>query len=323
MNVLFVAAYTPKQTFLYLISLRTATELIVFTLLINKLSGIYGILALLTGYHLSGVQLSMYIYSIVVLGLLCYLAPHIRRQSPLQCLGLAWVYLLDSLINMTYTGIFGTTWFVLLAQHLSEEASPGGSVPGGKMMNDTAGFTDPETTVAKVEVIATPAAGVIPAQDAVAVGTKDGSALGHAVFQGGSIASITVIAALWMVRLYFCLIVMAYARGVLRQYIVTSSASNYGLQSGSKSVDLAENPFNEGREEGQGWKGKLGRTMTRFGQGYWLGKDDEEEWVRGAGDRFRRLNIRVPEPGVGERERRARSGTGPPRPLDLKKTEKA
>ncbi|KAG9630115.1 hypothetical protein KCV04_g10391, partial [Aureobasidium melanogenum] len=48
---------------------------------------------------------------------------------------------------------------------------------------------------------------------------------------------------------------------------------------------------------------------------YWLGKDDEDEWVRGTGERFtnkKRLNIRVPEPGVGERERRARSGTGPP-----------
>jgi hypothetical protein len=33
------------------------------------------------------------------------------------------------------------------------------------------------------------------------------------------------------------------------------------------------------------------------------------------------LNIRVPEPGVGERERRARSGTGPP-PMLVKKQEK-
>ncbi|KAH0156018.1 hypothetical protein KCU82_g10453, partial [Aureobasidium melanogenum] len=80
-------------------------------------------------------------------------------------------------------------------------------------------------------------------------------------------------------------------------------------------TDLAENPFREGREEGEGWKGRLGRIMTSVGKRYWLGKDDEDEWVRGTGERFtnkKRLNIRVPEPGVGERERRARSGTGPP-----------
>ena len=293
------------------------------TLLINKVSGIYGILALFTGYHLSGVQLSMYMYSIVVLGLVCYLAPHIKRQSPLQCLALAWIYLIDSLINIVYTGIFGTTWFILLARHLDEQ--PAISVPGGKMMNDTAGFTDPEINASKVEVVATPAEGVLPGQDAVAIGKNDGSPAGNAVFQGGSVASISVIGMLWAVRLYFCLIIMAYARGVLRQYIVTASASNHGLQGGSDNADLAQNPFGHSSELGQGWKGKLGRAMTRVGSGYWLGKDDEDEWVRGAGDRFRKLAIRVPEAGVGERERRARSGTGPPlpSPLLLKKTERS
>lgn len=309
------------KTFLYLISLKTATELILLTLVINKVTGIYGILALLTGYQLSALQLSMYIYSILVLGLTCYLAPHIKKQSPLQCLALAWIYLIDSVINIAYTALFGTTWFVLLAQHLGDD-QPVASVPGGKMMNDTAGFTDPETNVSRVDVVVAPADGVLTGQDAVALGKNDGSALGSAVFSGGSVASITVICALWTVRLYFCLVVMAYARGVLRQYILTTSAANYGLQSGSSSSDLAENPYDESREEGQGWKGKLGRAMTSVGRGYWLGKDDEEEWVRGAGDRFRKLAIKVPEPGLGERERRARSGTGPPVPLKLKNMER-
>lgn len=181
-------------------------------------------------------------------------------------------------------------------------------------MNDTAGFTDPEATVSHVDVIATPASGMMPGQDAVAVGKGNGGGLSKSVFQGGSIASITVISGLWLVRIYFCLIVVAYARGVLRQHILNTSASNYGLQGGSESTELAEDPFRTGREEGEGWKGRLGRAMTRVGRSYWLGKDNEGdlEWVRGTGDKFRRLNIRVPEPGVSERERRARSGTGPP-----------
>ncbi|TIA53534.1 DUF1753-domain-containing protein [Aureobasidium pullulans] len=301
------------KTFLYLISLRTGTEMIALTLLINKVSGIYGLLAILTGYHLSWLQLTMYIYSIGVLGALVYLSPHIKRQSPLQCLALAWLYVLDSLINATYTALFGTTWFLMLARHINDPA-PGDDdkLPGGKMMNDTAGFTSPEVNATRVEVVATPA---MPGQKAVAVGVNDGSALGHAVFQSGSIASISVICALWTIRIYFCLVVMAYARGVLRQHILMTSSNNFGLHGGSERTDLAENPFREGREEGEGWKGRLGRIMTSVGKGYWLGKDDEDEWVRGTGERFtnkKRLNIKVPEPGVGERERRARSGTGPP-----------
>lgn len=334
-----------QQTFLYLISLRTATELITFTLIINKVTGIYGILALLTGYHLSSLQLSMYMYSILVLGAICYLAPHIRKQSPLQCLALAWLYLLDSLINIAYTAVFGTTWFVLLAQHLNDGVAapnnPSSAAPGGKMMNDTAGFTDPEAgNVGHVDVIATPAAGILSGQDAVAIGSTTGSAsettLGHAIFQSGSLASLLVISALWAIRIYFILIVMAYARGVLRQYIIVSSSNaTSGLHGQSDDPTLAENPFRLGRSEGEGWQGKLGRAMTRFGRAYWLGRDDEDEWVRGAGDRFKKLSVRVPqqgqqqhqqaaqqpEAGVGERERRARSGTGPP-PLKIDSTKK-
>jgi hypothetical protein len=130
-----------EQTFLYLISLRTGTEMIALTLLINKVSGIYGLLAILTGYHLSWLQLTMYIYSIGVLGAICYLSPHIKRQSPLQCLALAWLYVLDSLINASYTALFATTWFLMLARHINDPvAGDDSKLPGEKMMNDTAGF---------------------------------------------------------------------------------------------------------------------------------------------------------------------------------------
>lgn len=264
----------------------------------------------------------MYIYSIIVLGIVCYLGPSIRRQSPLQNLALAYIYIIDSVINAAYTVLFALGWFILLGQHINDQV-PGTNAPGGKMMNDTAGFTDPEHGVSEVEVIATPAAGVMPAQDAVAIGKNAGStnaALGNAFFQSGSIASITVISILWLIRLYFCLIVLAYARRVLRQYILTTSSrtTDFGLTGGSDSAEYAENPFRVGREEGEGWKGKLGRIMTVVPKRYWLGKDDaaDEEWVRGAGERFStRTALKIPRPGVGERERRARSGTGPPPPI--------
>jgi len=311
------------QTFFHLVSLRTGTEFSVLTLLINKVSGIYGILALFTGYHLSAIQFSMYVYSIGVLVLTLYLAPHIRSaQSPLQNLALAWLYVIDSLINMVYTTLFGLGWFVLLAQHLTDGSEPLEGklpVPGGKTMNDTAGFTDPEHTVSHVDVIADPLS-----SEAVTVG-HEGNALNQAVFQSGSVMSILVMASLWLVRLYFCLVVMAYARGVLRQYILASSQRNPGYvsegtgSSNESSKTLAENPFRVGREEGEGWRGKLGRILISFPRSYWLGKDDDDEWVRGAGEKFatqrfggRGSGSAGMAPGTGERERRARSGTGPP-----------
>ncbi|EOD51292.1 hypothetical protein GTA08_BOTSDO11118 [Neofusicoccum parvum] len=303
-------------TFLYAMSLRTGVELIVLTILVNKITGFYGILALATGYHVSPLQLSMYIYSIIALFLTVYLARYIRKQDPLRCLALSWFYAIDTVINAAYTAAFGIAWFLVLAQH-PHESKPGSSDgPGGKMIGDTSGFTDPKYNVSQVDVVAKPAG--VSGQEAVAVGSGDSfpaAGLGSAVFQSGSIMSITIISALWAIRLYFVVIMMAYARTVLRQHIMMTSASQYTLHTGNPSDELAENPFAENREEGQGWQGKLGRAMVSVGREFWLGRDEDGEWMRGMGGKFRKTaSINAAPPGVHERERRRRSGTGPPAP---------
>ncbi|GAM88541.1 hypothetical protein ANO11243_065740 [Dothideomycetidae sp. 11243] len=312
--------FRPKSsTVLHFVSLLTATEFVTIALLINKVEGVYGILALFTGYHLSALQLSMYLYSIFVFGLVCYLGSHIRRQSPLQNLALAWVYIFDTLINAAYTALFGLSWFILLAQHLNPSSPDskdplGVSPPGGKTINETAGFTDPEV------------------KNAVAHGVAgDGSSFGNVLFQSGSMMSIIVISSLWFIRLYFVVIVMAYARGVLRQSMASTpplSANKPDPASDSVApIDSPEhNPFHSSLPAGQGWQGRLGRALVKFPSTYWLGRDElDEEWVRGADERFRRhttnreqlrgpLLRNPPTKGTTERERRARSGTGPPPP---------
>lgn len=311
-------------------SLRTGTELITLSLLLNKVSGFYGLLAILTGLHLSPLQFSMYIYSLLGLFLIAILGPHIRSQSPFQCLALAWFYVLDSIINAAYTAAFGITWFLVISQHHSGQS---GEAPipgaGGSTMGDTAGFTSPKYNVSAVEVAASPAAGLTGGEDAVATGIPaDGSSsttpysgspsLGHGVLQPESMSSVIVIVALWAIRVYFILIVLSYARFVLRQYIATVSRSNVELHTGSADGNLAENPFARHMPEGQGWKGRLGRLMVRVGRGYWLGSEEGDAWMISRNGKFRRLATKEPGvPGVVERERRRRSGTGPPPPPQL------
>ena len=312
------------QSFLHLISLRTATELITLTVLVNKVTGLYGILAIFTGYELNPLQLSHYIYSLIILGLVAWLAPNVRKpEEPLKNIALAWIYVFDTVVNSVYTTLFGAGWFLVLAQNLNQPTFIGGTIsktPGAGTIEDTAGFTDPEKNVTRVHLVAQPVPGLLDGQEAIAYRSQYGT-LGYAVFQSGSMASLAVIGCLWIVRTYFCLIVMSYARGILRQY-VASTSTNY---SQPDEPTLAENPFRSGREEGAGWRGKLGRLMLRFPtQQYWLGRDEsEDEWVRATSGRFesgrgKGLSIKVPECGVGERERRARSGTGPPLPIAVK-----
>ena len=86
--------------------------MISLSMLFNRVAGFYGLLAILTGFRLDATQISMYLYSVVALVLLALLMPHIRKQSPLECLALAWFYTFDTVLNCVYTVAFAVTWFL-------------------------------------------------------------------------------------------------------------------------------------------------------------------------------------------------------------------
>ncbi|PYH75878.1 DUF1753-domain-containing protein [Aspergillus uvarum CBS 121591] len=293
------------ETFLYVMSLQTGASLITLSLLLNKISGLYGLLALLTGYHLSPVQLSMYLYSLLALGLVTYLFPHIRQQSPLQCLALAWLYVLDSIINAAYTTAFGVTWFLVIAQHYDNGSASG---PGAETIAQTAGFTSPE-------------------YDSSHKGQADpyarrSDALGNAVSQPESFQSIVFICLLWTIRVYFVFVMLAFARQALRLYVAVprhtqlpTHSRNTSIASVASIADIDREPFSAHSPDGQGWQGKLGRIMISIGRNYWLGEDEEGgNWVNTLNRNFRARNAEPELPGPLERERRRRSGTGPPQP---------
>lgn len=59
--------------------------------------------------------------------------------------------------------------------------------------------------------------------------------------------------------------------------------------------------------------------MVSIGRSYWLGSDEDDSWMSGMGRKFRRSEdvlVKVETPGPLERERRRRSGTGPPLPAE-------
>ena len=295
-------------------SLRTGAEIITYLQVINKVSGFFGLLALLTGAAIDGWQLSMYIYSTVACIATVYLYKHIRLQSPFETLLLAHLYALDSVINALYTAFFGFIWFYTLANY--PDGKDNTVAPG---IPNNAGFTNPKYNVSEVNVVAEPAG--VAGQNAVAVGQgtpESAPGLIGAVSQTSSIMSISLIAGFWALRVYFVFIMLAYARQCLRQHIAANASSAAWYNDETPTLgNLAENPFQEGKEAGNGWKGKAGRTMLSGAPQYWLGSsaDEDDSWMRGVGGKFNRKSVSGGEPiGLGERERRRRSGTGPPAP---------
>lgn len=193
-------------------SLQTGTEMISIALLINKVTGLYGLLAILTGFSLDAVQLSMYIYSVAVLATLAMLIPHIRKQSPFQNLALAWLYIIDTAANAAYTATFAAQWY------LRSGGNPEGDA--AEQTTDTA-------------------------------------------------ASMVLIVAFTLFRVYLVFVVMSFTRQALQRHAA-------GL-AGDKGAAVL--PFTASSPEGEGWKGKLGRVMLFVGQAYWIGAREDEEWA--------------------------------------------
>jgi len=234
-----------------------------------------------TGAQISALQLSMYFYSLGLFALLCYLAPSIHKGTPLAALSFAYLYLLDSIINIAYTLLFAVSWFIVLAA--KHPVSPAVVASAGSTTDKTSGFTSPALNVSAVNVAVAPADALMGGQNAVAAGTPaetTASGFGVGMLQPESATSILLIAVFWTVRLYFVVVLFAWARHVVRS-----------------SATPSEEPF-EGRNNGEGWQGRLGRALIGVGKGYWQG----DGWAPFGGNKFRRST----EPSDGRRFRRDR-----------------
>ncbi|RPA90733.1 DUF1753-domain-containing protein [Choiromyces venosus 120613-1] len=265
----------PRPThFLGLLDLQDGAELVLMCTLFNKISGLYGIIAMLVGADISSLQLSMYFYSLLMFGALIYILPKLHQRNPLTAISFAYLYLADSLINALYTLLFGISWFLVLASKHNPDIRPIKSA--GDTIDSTAGFTSSEFNASEANVVTYPSTS---GQDAVAIASGEGTSfLSPGVLQPEGSTSILIISVIWLIRIYFVIIVMAFAREVVRG-----------------SATPGEAPFT-GRNYGEGWQGALGRALVSCNRGYWEGKSG---WAP-FGSKFRRSV----EPEDGRRKRR-------------------
>ncbi|KAL2137211.1 hypothetical protein VTI74DRAFT_6422 [Chaetomium olivicolor] len=239
------------KSFLGLLSLQTGTELICVALIFNKATGFYGMLTLFTGYALSALQATTYLGSLLVLAALALCVPHIRKRSPLQNLALAWVYAIDTVVSAAYTAAFAAAWYVQAVGDATGSA--------GKQEEDVAAGNG-----------AVAERGYDKPHKAQGAGVQE------------TAASMVLIIGFTLVRVYFALVIMAYARMVLLHFV------DERMPEAEEVSDVSQDPFAVGAPLGEGWKGKLGRAMVSVGRGYWLGgKKEDEEWARAVNSKFR------------------------------------
>ncbi|EAQ87144.1 hypothetical protein CHGG_03763 [Chaetomium globosum CBS 148.51] len=241
------------KTFLGFMTLQTGTELISTALIFNKATGLYGLLTLFTGYSLSALQVTAYLGSVLVLAALAICLPHVRKQSPLPNLALAWVYAVDTLVSAAYTAAFATAWYLA---EFHDTKGPAGAEDDVATSPRNAGQVQHDAGQQALEKAGT--------------GVHD------------TAASMVLIVGFTLVRVYFSLVVMAYARVVLLRFVDES------MPEAEEVTGVSPDPFAVGAPLGEGWRGKLGRGMVRVGRGYWLGgKKEDEEWARQVNSKFR------------------------------------
>lgn len=103
----------PRPTrFLAVMSLCTGVEMVCLSMIFNKITGFYGLLAILAGLRFSILQLVMYLYSCITLFLVAVLLAHIRKQSPFQCMFFAYFYVIDTIVSTVFTTICAASWFL-------------------------------------------------------------------------------------------------------------------------------------------------------------------------------------------------------------------
>lgn len=205
-------------------------ELICIFTVFNKASGLYGLLALITGAPISPWQVSMYLHSIVAAAVCAYSLRHIKAGpgSTLQVVSFAWFYLFDTLVNFGYTALFATSWFLVLSQQQGQGL--GGGVT--QAMNDTAGFTHPTHTVSSVTVVV-PTGSADGGQGGTGMTGTPASgppALGETVLYPEQIPSIVALVGILMIKVYFILVVFAYARVLVAKVESNYMASYSGWQ---------------------------------------------------------------------------------------------
>ncbi|KAG5513867.1 hypothetical protein PMAC_000489 [Pneumocystis sp. 'macacae'] len=106
----------PKpKTFLYFLDLQVGTELIIFFSILNKASGIYGFIAILTNHSFLNISLwkmFMYFYSLFALFACVMMIKYIRTESPFHLLIYAYFYFIDTFISSIYSAIFAIIWLM-------------------------------------------------------------------------------------------------------------------------------------------------------------------------------------------------------------------
>ncbi|GJJ11048.1 hypothetical protein Clacol_005279 [Clathrus columnatus] len=133
-------------------NLKTGVTIALLFALLNKVAGVYGLIAVFTGG--SAAQLSMYIYSVFALIALTWGLKAVGDEDPKRVLYFAHMFFLDHLFSTCWTVFFGVVWWVYTPHDGKRVANSDAqrAMMGGASGNEGHNMTEAERTAAALGI---------------------------------------------------------------------------------------------------------------------------------------------------------------------------
>jgi len=102
----------PLNSFLGFVDLKLGVTIALLFALLNKVAGIYGIVALFNGVGGSFAQVSMYVYSVLMLVALWWGLNAVSEEDPKRTLYFAHLFFADHVLSTAWIAFFAVVWWV-------------------------------------------------------------------------------------------------------------------------------------------------------------------------------------------------------------------
>ncbi|PFH51946.1 hypothetical protein AMATHDRAFT_58175 [Amanita thiersii Skay4041] len=213
----------PLSSFLGVLDIKTGATISLLFALLNKVAGVYGLIAVVTGAGGSFAQLSLYIYSVLALLALTWGLRSVKEEDPRQTLYFAHVFFADHVISTSWTVFFAVDWWFYQPHDGRRQANS----PAQKYMIEISHIANIHLSDEEREAAA------------MAIWSKE---KGTAAF---------VIIFSWLFRLYLVLLLYSYAthlrKGSFRSLPLSRSAA------AAASGPISGSPFNGAYESALGF----------------------------------------------------------------------
>ncbi|KAJ7294085.1 Inositolphosphorylceramide synthase subunit Kei1-domain-containing protein [Mycena rebaudengoi] len=202
----------PFTSFLAILDLKTGVTIALLFALLNKVAGVYGLIAALTGAGGSFAQLSLYIYSVGGIVAFFWGLKVVEAEDVRKTLYFAHLFSADYILSTAWTVFFGVEWFF----HNPHD--------GARQANSPA----QEDIVRVAHITGTP------------MTDQERAAVAQQIWNAEKSMAFLVIVVSWLSKIYFALLIYSYATHLRKGSYRALARTTHAAPTMATALDLPD-----------------------------------------------------------------------------------